>query len=123
MSTVERAELLKDLVQQAVDRGATSVEQVHQSIAALPFETLERLGLFRDSGVKLRDKQRRTIGMVYEAIRTINREIGDLVSDQFELLEDGRAINDVLRRKHAQHDAARVFDDAEDDQPERDGKA
>jgi hypothetical protein len=45
MKSLQRLELLKDLIQEAVDRGATSVEQIHQSIADLPFEVLERLGL------------------------------------------------------------------------------
>lgn len=102
MSKLERVELLKDLIQQAVERGATSVEQVHQTIAALPFETLERLGVLEAQSHTLRTAHSRTIGMVYDAIRTINSEIGELLSDQFELLEDGHYIRDVLRRKAAQ---------------------
>ena len=103
MRTVDRIELLKDLVQQAVDRGATSVEQIHQSLAELPFETLERRGVLKPDQRGLRDRQRRSIGMVYDAIRTINRQIGELISDQFELLEDGQHIADVLdRRKGAE---------------------
>ncbi len=99
MTKLERVELLKDLIQQAVDRGATSVEQVHQTIAALPFDALERLGVLEDKSRTLRDAHGRTIGMVYNAIRTINREIGELLSDQFELLEDGHYIRKVLNRK------------------------
>ncbi|HEU0195854.1 MAG TPA: hypothetical protein VFQ88_01390 [Nevskiaceae bacterium] len=105
MSTIEHVELLKDLIQQAVDRGATSVEQVHQSIADLPFETLERLGLFKETSKNLHEKHRRSIGMVYDAIRTVNREIGQLISDQFELIEDGRHVEAVLRRKEGRAQA------------------
>lgn len=99
MATVQRIELLKDLIQQAVDRGATSVEQIHQYIADLPFETLERIGVLKPEQKSLRDKHRRSIGMVYDAIRGINRQIGELISDQFELLEDGKHIDGLLRRK------------------------
>lgn len=88
MNKLQRIELLKDLVQEAVDKGATSVEQVHQYIADLPFEALERTGLLQDDKLQLRDRNRRTIGMVYDAIRGINRQIGQLISDQFENLED-----------------------------------
>jgi polyhydroxyalkanoate synthesis regulator phasin len=88
MKKLERVELLKDLIQEAVDKGATSVEQVHQYIADLPFEALERTGLMQDDKLQLRDKQRRTIGMVYDAIRSINRQVGQLISDQFENLEN-----------------------------------
>jgi hypothetical protein len=48
MTTLERLELLKDIVQQAIDRGATSVESIHQYIADLPFEALEKAGLLDD---------------------------------------------------------------------------
>jgi hypothetical protein len=101
MKSLQRIELLKDLVQQAVDRGATSVEAVHQQIAALPFEMLEKSGLLDDGKLKLKEKQQRTIGTVYDAIRRINRQIGELISDQFELLEDSEHIRKVLDEKAA----------------------
>jgi hypothetical protein len=85
---LQRIELLKDLIQEAVDKGATSVEQVHQYIADLPFEALERTGLLKDDKLQLREKKTRTIGMVYDAIRNINSQVGQLISDQFENLEN-----------------------------------
>ncbi len=99
METLQRVELIKDMVQQAIDRGATSVEQIHQYVADLPFEALERTGLLEDDRLGLRQKQQRTIGMVYEAIRRINDEVGRLVSDQIENLEDGRALAERLRSR------------------------
>jgi hypothetical protein len=101
MKTLQRLELLKDFIQEAVDRGATSVEQIHQHIAALPFEALEKSGLLEDDKLKLREKQRRSIGMVYDAIRRINREVGQLISDQFENLEDTQHVGEVLSEKTA----------------------
>lgn len=99
MKTLQRLELLKDFIQEAVERGATSVEQIHQAIADLPFEALERLGLFEPDGVPLRETKTRTIGLVYDAIRRINREVGELLSDQFENLEDSRQVAKVLDEK------------------------
>ncbi len=96
MSKLQKRELLKDAIQQAIDRGATSVEQVHQHIADLPFEFLERAGLLKGDKLALREKKRRTIGMVYDAIRNINRQIGEMISDQFENLEDTREVSRVL---------------------------
>jgi len=98
MDKLERLELIKDLIQEAVDKGATSVEQVHQYVADLPFEALERLGV-PDNKLPLRDTQRRTIGMVYDAIRSINRQVGELISDQFETLENGKLAAATLRKK------------------------
>src|SRR3546814_979831 len=102
MKPLQRLELLKDLVQQAVDRGASSVEAIHQQIAALPFEMLEKAGLLDDDKLRLRDKQQRTIGTVYETIRRINRQVGELISDQFELIEDGEHIKRVLDEKRSE---------------------
>ena len=101
MKAVQRLELLKDFVQEAVDRGATSVEQIHQYIAGLPFEALEKSGLLEDDKLKLREKQRRSIGMIYDAIRRINREIGQLISDLFENVEDTQHVSEVLSQKSA----------------------
>lgn len=99
MRKLQRVELLKDLIQEAVDRGATSVEQIHQSIADLPFEALERLGLLDSDGADLRDTKTRSIGLVYDAIRRINRDVGELLSDQFENLEDVQHAAKVLTEK------------------------
>lgn len=99
MKKLERLQLLKDMIQEAVDRGASSIEQVHQYIAELPFEALERAGLLDDDKLQLKARQRRSIGMVYDAIRRINREIGQLISDQFENLEETQQVADVLNGK------------------------
>ena len=99
MDKLQRLELIKDMIQEAVDRGAKSIEQIHQYIADLPFEALERAGLLDDDKLKVREKKTRTIGMVYDAIRGINRQIGELISDQFENLEDGRHVARVLDKK------------------------
>ncbi|MGQ3057320.1 MAG: hypothetical protein ACT6T0_09030 [Nevskia sp.] len=90
MKKLQRLELLKDFIQEAVDRGATSVQAVHQYIADLPFEALEQTGLIDAEKSALRQKHRQTIGVVYDAIRRINRDIGQLISDQFENLEESK---------------------------------
>ncbi len=99
MKKLQRLELLKDFVQEAVDRGSTSVEQIHRYIADLPFEALESTGLLSDDRLGLREKQRRTIGMVYDAIRRINREIGQLISDQLENAEETGEVADLFAAK------------------------
>ncbi|HUP91802.1 MAG TPA: hypothetical protein VM074_06100 [Solimonas sp.] len=99
MTKIGKAELVKDMIQQAIDRGATSVEQIHQYIADLPFEALERAGVLPDDKLKLREKQKRTIGMVYDAIRRINKQVGEAINDQFELMADGHYVAKVLKKK------------------------
>ncbi len=96
---LKRLELLKDIVQQAIERGATSVQQIHEYVGSLPFEALDRAGLLDDRARGLREKHARTVGTVYDAIRRINREIGQLISDQIENLEDGQVASRVLGRE------------------------
>jgi len=106
MAKLEKFELLKDAIQQAIDRGTTSVEQIHKQIADLPFEFLETTGLLKEDKLGLRDKHRRTIGLVYSTIRSVNRQIGELISDQVENLEDTREIAQVLDEKQQDKDQA-----------------
>jgi polyhydroxyalkanoate synthesis regulator phasin len=92
MKRLQRLELIKDFVQEAVDKGATSVEQIHRYVADLPFAALEESGLLENERANLRARQQRSIGMVYDAIRRINRDIGELISDQFANLEDAQEV-------------------------------
>jgi hypothetical protein len=87
-NTIARIEAVKDLIQEAVDKGATSAEQIHKTIAELPLSALEKRGLLGDRGTKALGAVDVSIGTVYEAIRTVNREIGDLASGLFEALEN-----------------------------------
>lgn len=87
-STIARIEAVKDLIQEAVDKGATSVEQIHKTIAELPLAALEKRGLLGDEGTKALHAVDASIGTVYDAIRTVNREIGELASGLFEALEN-----------------------------------
>jgi hypothetical protein len=67
---------VRGLVQQAIDAGATSVEEVHQKIAAMPLAALTSLDI-TGSAEKARDLTARSIGTVYDTIRQMNEQIGD----------------------------------------------
>jgi hypothetical protein len=86
--TIARIEAVKDLIQEAVDKGATSVEQIHKTIAELPLTALQKRGLLGAEGSKALDVVDTSIGTVYEAIRSVNREIGELASGLFEAFEN-----------------------------------
>ena len=104
MRTMERVELLKDTVQQAIDNGATNVEQVHQYIAALPFETLEKLGFFEEKANKLKGKQADGIGIAYDAVRNINRQVGQIFSDIFGQIEDVQIMAKNMAKRGGRRD-------------------
>ncbi len=78
---MEHQETLTGRIQQAVERGATSVEEIHKAIADLPFEVLERNGLFEQAAGQLREVQERSIGAVYDTIREVNRRVAGLAAD------------------------------------------
>jgi hypothetical protein len=79
---------LKDLVQEAIDRGATSIEEVHRSIAALPFAVLERIEPLATSARTVKDLQQQSIGFVYETIRTVNRMAGEITEQLLQRTRD-----------------------------------
>jgi hypothetical protein len=80
----ERKDLVK-LIQDAIDRGATTVEDIHKAIADLPLKVLEESELLRKPAKEVMRVQDHTIGAVYDLIRGINARIGTLAS---ELLTD-----------------------------------
>jgi hypothetical protein len=89
MPILPRIEAVKDLIQEAVDKGATGVEQIHKVIAGMPLDALAKRGLLRaEDADELKQANEATIGVVYDAIRRINREVGELASSAFEAIED-----------------------------------
>jgi hypothetical protein len=77
--TTERKNLIR-LIQDAIDRGATTVEDIHKSIADLPLKMLEESKLLREPAREVRRVQDRTIGAVYNLIREVNQQVGSLAS-------------------------------------------
>jgi hypothetical protein len=78
---------LTELIEKAIHRGATSIEEIHCSIASLPLEVMEKLGLLERTARDVKRIQEESIGAVYDRIRRINQEVGQLAAD---LLESNR---------------------------------
>lgn len=89
MTLLTRIEAIKDLIQEAIDQGATSVEHIHNAIAGMPLEALAKRGLLQEGDIaSIKATQEATVGMVYEAIRRVNKEVGDVASAVFEAIDD-----------------------------------
>ena len=76
-------EMLKDLqeyVQLTIDKGATSLEEVHKSIANMPLDFLEKIGPIKGTVEGVKEIQANTIGNVYESIRLVNEKAGEIAS-------------------------------------------
>ena len=72
---------LRKLVKKAIDDGATNVEQVHQAIAKMPLKYLEKIELIEDRARDVKEVQEKTIGQVYQLVRTINAKAADFTEE------------------------------------------
>jgi len=95
----ERKALAK-FVQDAIDKGATTVEEIHKSIADLPLKVLEESELLRRPAKEVMRVQDHTIGAIYDLIRDINKRIGTLASD---LLTEAAKRRDARAETHVKH--------------------
>lgn len=69
---------LKDAVQAAIDNGASTVQQVHERVAAMPFDQLEKIAMLEGVVKKARGVHDSSVGAVYDAVRSINARVGEL---------------------------------------------
>lgn len=70
----DNKELLK-LVQDAIDNGATTAEEVHKSIARLPLKVLAELKVLSKPVKEVDRIQDLAIGALYDLIRDINERV------------------------------------------------
>jgi len=67
---------IKNVVQDMIDQGITSVEQVHRTIADLPFDMLEKIEPLAPAVRASKTLRGNSVSSVYEIIRRINKEVG-----------------------------------------------
>jgi len=75
------AKRIASLVEQAIEDGAKTVEEIHKSIASKPLDVLERLDVFKETVKDVRKVQETSIGAIYELIHKVNREVGKLAQE------------------------------------------
>ena len=91
-------------VQESIDKGATTVEEIHKSIVDLPLKILEGSELLREPAKEARHVQDHTISAIYDVIRKVNEEVGTLAS---ELLAEAAKRRGTGRAAGAKHHAPR----------------
>jgi uncharacterized membrane-anchored protein YhcB (DUF1043 family) len=102
--TKDERKALARFVQDAIDKGATTVEEIHKSIADLPLHILEESELLKGPAKEVRRVQDHTIGAIYDLIRDINKRVGTLAS---ELLTEAAKRRDVRAKADAKHHMVR----------------
>lgn len=96
---MSRIKSLKDAVQQAIDNGATTVEEVYMRVSRLPFDQLERIAALEGIVKKARGAHDQSIGRIYATIRDINRRIGKLADQALRRLGLAPAARTRKRRR------------------------
>jgi uncharacterized protein Yka (UPF0111/DUF47 family) len=72
---------LQQVVKDAINNGATSIEQVHQALAKMPLKYLEKIERTEKVVKNVGDIQEKTIGHVYDLIRTVTDKVDDIAGD------------------------------------------
>ncbi len=71
---------LARLVEDIIDKGANTAEEINRAILDLPVTMLESLGL-GDTAEHVKKVQDSSIGAIYKLIRDINHKVADLAED------------------------------------------
>jgi hypothetical protein len=100
---ISERKALASFIQDAIDKGATTVEDIHKSIADLPLKILEESELLKGPAREVRRVQDHTIGAVYDVIRGINEQVGTLAS---KLLAETAKRRGARAEASAKHHAA-----------------
>jgi hypothetical protein len=99
---------LTTLIQDEIDKGATTVEEVHKAIADLPLKMLEQSDLLKGTAKKVKRVQDHSIGAIYDLIREINQKVGTFASDLLaEAAKRRAARKGAAAKPHAAHKAAK----------------
>ncbi|MEM7184547.1 MAG: hypothetical protein AAF518_26860 [Spirochaetota bacterium] len=79
---------LQEIVQDSIEKGATSVEQVHRQIANMPLDMLAKVEQLEGPVSQARDFNDRTIGSMYELIHNINNKAGEMAKELLEKVDN-----------------------------------
>lgn len=92
MSIIGRLELVKDMIQNTVNQGTKTVEDIHIAIGDVAFDILEKQGKLDEEAKALREQHNAIVQSIYGKIREVNDKVGGFASDVFESLEDSEVI-------------------------------
>jgi hypothetical protein len=101
--TSARGSGLASSIEDAIDKGATSVEKIHKSLVDLPLRVLEESELLRGPAKEVRRVQDHVIAAVYDTIRDINHQVGTLAA---KMLKEAARLRRMPAEASARHHAA-----------------
>ncbi len=92
---------LSSLIQDEIDKGATTVEEIHKAIADLPLKILEQIELVKGPAKVVQRVQDHTIGAIYDLIRYINEQVGTFASEQLAKAAKPKHAGEGAAKPHA----------------------
>lgn len=78
---------IASLIENAIDRGTDTAEQIHRSVSDFSTSVLEGVGFGDKSSQELRQIQESSIGAIYNLVRDINHSVSDLARDIVEKID------------------------------------
>jgi len=77
---ISKIKEIKDAVQEILDKGVNSVEEIHKSIVRIPFDLIESVaGEKANPYVEpVKNIHDTIVGTVYEVIRKVNLQVGEI---------------------------------------------
>lgn len=81
--TIVEEQKLTRLVEEIIDKGANTAEEINRDISDLPVTVLESLGL-EETANDVKKVQDSSIGAIYKLIHDINHKVADLATELLE---------------------------------------
>jgi hypothetical protein len=75
---------IRAMVQDAINSGATSVEDIHKRIAAMPLAAFKNVEGFGAWGQSAEELTHATIGTIYDTIRQMNDQVNQVAKQMLE---------------------------------------
>jgi hypothetical protein len=79
-----RVEAIRAMVQDAINSGASTVEEVHKKIVAMPLAALKNVEGLGEVGQSIEDLTNTTSGTIYDTIRQLNAQVGQVAKQMLE---------------------------------------
>jgi uncharacterized protein YaaR (DUF327 family) len=80
---IDEEQKLTRLVEEVIEKGANTAEEINRAILDLPVTALESLGL-EETAEDVKKVQDSSIGAIYRLIHDINHKVADLATDLLE---------------------------------------
>ncbi|MBK7000998.1 MAG: hypothetical protein IPH35_13795 [Rhodoferax sp.] len=77
---MEMLNAMQKFVQESIDKGATSIEDVHKRLESMPLDFLAQITPLENIAKGSKEILNRSTGNVYESIRLVNMKVGEIAA-------------------------------------------